>query len=65
MRIAILGATSQIAKDFILELRDNHALMLFSRKPEEVDAFMQNAGLRDYLSFGYHVLPDTQCGCGD
>ena len=60
MRIAILGATSQIAKDFILQLRDNHALMLFSRKPAEVDAFMQEAGLRDYLSFGYHVLPDTQ-----
>ena len=60
MRIAILGATSQMAKDFILELRDNHALMLFSRKPKEVDAFMQEAGLRDYLSFGYHVLPDTQ-----
>jgi len=60
MRIAILGATSQIAKDFILQLKDNHALMLFSRKPAEVDAFMQEAGLRDYLSFGYHVLPDTQ-----
>jgi len=60
MRIAILGATSQIAKDFILHLQDNHALMLFSRKPKEVDAFMQEAGLRDYLSFSYHVLPDTQ-----
>jgi nucleoside-diphosphate-sugar epimerase len=60
MRIAILGATSTIAKDFILQLRDNHALMLFSRKPKEVDAFMQEAGLRDYLSFNYHVLPDTQ-----
>lgn len=60
MRIAILGATSQLAKDFIIELRDNHALMLFSRKPKEVDEFMQKAGLRDYLSFPYHVLPDTQ-----
>ena len=60
MRIAILGATSQIAKDFILQLKDNHALMLFSRKPKDVDAFMQEAGLKDYLSFAYHVLPDTQ-----
>jgi len=60
MRLAILGATSQMAKDFILQLQDSHALMLFSRRPQEVDAFMQNAGLRDYLSFGYHVLPDTQ-----
>lgn len=60
MRIAILGATSQMAKDFIRHLADNHALMLFSRKPAEVDTFMQAAGLRDYLSFGYHVLPDTQ-----
>ena len=60
MRLAILGATSQMAKDFILQLQDSHTLMLFSRRPQEVDAFMQNAGLRDYLSFGYHVLPDTQ-----
>jgi nucleoside-diphosphate-sugar epimerase len=60
MRIAILGATSQLAKDFILQLQDNHALLLFSRKPTEVDTFMREAGLREYLSYGCHLLNDVQ-----
>jgi len=47
MRIAILGATSQIAKDLILSFasQNNHELTLFARSPEVVKHWMASVGL--------------------
>ena len=38
MQVAILGATSQIAKDLIVAFskQDSHELILFARRPEAV-----------------------------
>ena len=60
MRIAILGATSQIAIDLIVSFsatEDNH-LHLFARRPDEVTKWLESAGLSgrypvdDFLEFG-------------
>lgn len=50
MKIAILGATSQIAKDFIVALSQDaaHELYLFARNPKEV------ARPSDSVACGYH-----------
>jgi nucleoside-diphosphate-sugar epimerase len=55
MRIAILGATSQIAKDLILSfsLHSNHELVLFARKPEVVMQWLTSVGLS-----GRYVVAD-------
>ena len=47
MRIAILGATSQIAKDLILAIskNDTHELVLFARRPEVVTQWLTNVAL--------------------
>ena len=47
MRIAILGATSQIAKDLILSFaaHTTHELTLFARRPEAVSDWLAGAGL--------------------
>ena len=47
MHIAILGATSQIAKDLILAFakQDNHELLLFARRPEIVIHWLVSVGL--------------------
>jgi len=47
MRIAILGATSQIAKDLILSFasKNNHELALFARRPEVVKHWLAIVGL--------------------
>lgn len=47
MRIAILGATSQIAKDLILSFSTqcNHELALFARRPESVTQWLISLGL--------------------
>lgn len=49
MRIAILGATSQVAKDLILSFsrRSTHDLVLFARRPEVVAQWLSNAGLAE------------------
>jgi nucleoside-diphosphate-sugar epimerase len=49
MRIAILGATSQIAKDLVLSFceHSNHALMLYARRPEAVTQWLSSVGLAD------------------
>lgn len=49
MRIAILGATSQIAKDLVLSFsaQSTHELVLYARRPEFVSAWLFDAGLRD------------------
>ena len=60
MRIAIFGATSQIAKDLIVSFSQqcNHELVLFARRPEVVLQWMNDAGLKgryiaaDFANFG-------------
>lgn len=60
MRIAILGATSQIAKDLILSFsaEKQHELVLFARRPEVVAHWMETCGLTglytvaDFSAFG-------------
>jgi nucleoside-diphosphate-sugar epimerase len=49
MRIAILGATSQIAKDLIVSFAafSNHELTLFARKPETVSRWLNSINLID------------------
>lgn len=43
MRLAILGATSEIARDLInsLRIKKNYALSLFSRKPAELEVWLK------------------------
>ncbi len=47
MRIAILGATSQIAKDLVLSFsaQTKHELRLFARRPEAVKEWLAGVGL--------------------
>lgn len=60
MRIAILGATSQIAKDLVLSFsaQSDHALTLFARRPQAVEQWLQDQGLigryavADFATFG-------------
>jgi Nucleoside-diphosphate-sugar epimerases len=49
MRIAILGATSEIAKDLILSIsiKDDHHLHLFARRPDCVKKWLNNVGLAE------------------
>jgi nucleoside-diphosphate-sugar epimerase len=49
MRIAILGATSQIAKDLIesFAAQGQHALVLFARRPQAVQEWLARANLAD------------------
>lgn len=59
MRIAILGATSQIAKDLILSFAadSGHELALYARRPEAVSQWIRKVGLSqpygvaDYAAF--------------
>lgn len=59
-RIAILGATSQIARDLILSMANSgeENLHLFARRPHEVRAWLSSAGLAerypadDFSAFG-------------
>jgi nucleoside-diphosphate-sugar epimerase len=47
MRLAILGATSQIAKDLVLSFaaQSNHALVLYARRPDAVEQWLATVGL--------------------
>ncbi len=47
MRIAILGATSQIAKDLVLSfsVQSSHELVLYARRPEVVAQWLASVGL--------------------
>jgi nucleoside-diphosphate-sugar epimerase len=47
MRIAILGATSQIAKDLVLSFaaQSRHELVLYARRPQVVEQWLQDQGL--------------------
>ncbi len=59
MNLAILGATSQIAKDLIVAFAkpDNHELVLFARRPEIVMQWLASVGLsgeyavKDFAAF--------------
>jgi len=59
MRIAILGATSHIAKDLIqlFSLENSHELVLFARRPQVVSDWMSASGIKncypvcDFTSF--------------
>ena len=60
MRIAILGATSQIAKDLVMSFsaQGRHELVLFARRPEIVTQWLAAVGLAtkhmvsDFSAFG-------------
>jgi nucleoside-diphosphate-sugar epimerase len=52
MRIAILGATSQIAKDLIesFAAQGQHALVLFARRPQAAQEWLARANLADHYA---------------
>ena len=52
MQVAILGATSQIAKDLIVAFskQDNHELVLFARRPEAVTNWLNSVDLQGRYS---------------
>jgi nucleoside-diphosphate-sugar epimerase len=54
MRIAIIGATSQIAKDLVLSYasQTSHELRLFARRPETVKKWMSYNDLSNLISVG-------------
>ena len=60
MRVAILGATSQIAKDLVLSFaaQSDNELLLYARRPEVVSEWLSNVGLTgrygvaDFSAFG-------------
>lgn len=59
MKIAILGATSQIARDFIVccDADETCELSLYARRPDAVRGWLQSKGLRahlvgDFMTFG-------------
>jgi len=62
MKIAILGATSQIARDLIVSfsVEENTQLHLFARRPDDVTKWLKNIGLSgrylvdDFAVFGEH-----------
>lgn len=65
MRIAILGATSQIAKDFVRHLgsRSDVELSLFARRPQVIIDWLANAPLKcktvinAFADFGHEAKP--------
>lgn len=67
MRIAILGATSQIAKDLILSfhVKNIHDLVLYARRPEVVSQWLIKMGLSkryiaaDFSNFSTNEYFDT------
>jgi len=67
MQIAILGATSQIAKDLIVAFskQDSHELVLFARRPEAVTNWLTSVDLqerhtvKDFAAFSTDVHFDA------
>jgi len=67
MEIAILGATSQIAKDLIVAFskQDSHELVLFARRPEAVTNWLTSVDLqerhtvKDFAAFSTDVHFDA------
>jgi len=59
MHIAILGATSQIAKDLVLAMSpgNSHTFSLFARKPAAVSAWLSRSGLgAHHAAFGFDAF---------
>lgn len=63
MRVAVLGATSQIAKDLVSSFssQSNHELVLFARRPELVTQWLARVG----LSGKYRVADFSVFGTDD
>jgi len=67
MRLAILGATSQIARDLVLSLGKgvNHDLVLYARRPDAVQQWLTNSDMSnrhavaDFGSFKTHESFDA------
>lgn len=62
MRIAIFGATSQIAKDLIQSFAKNNEneLILFARRPEVVKQWLEIVGLKDrYVAADFSKFTQT------
>ena len=61
MRIALLGATSQIAKDLVLSIsvQSNHELVLYARRPVVVSQWLAGVDLvgryavADFTAFSF------------
>jgi nucleoside-diphosphate-sugar epimerase len=60
MKIAILGATSAIAKDLILSFSDEHTLELYSRRISDVTTWMLENNLRNFTSQSYFEFKHTR-----
>ena len=63
MRIAILGATSQIAKDLILSfsVEKNKHLHLFARRPDEIRRWLNHVGLSEqYPAYDFSVFASLE-----
>ena len=61
MNIAILGATSEIAKDLALSISkaDNHSLALFGRNSRDIEDWLRSTGLEGkYPVLHYDVFND-------
>ncbi len=62
MRIAILGSTSEIAKDLILSfaMQKKHTLYLFARRPQAVEEWLSKFNLIDQLIIcGFELFSDA------
>lgn len=64
MKIAILGATSQIAKDLVLSFNDKHSLVLYARRPAALAQWLsqvnlQNCTFRDLSTFTHNTRFDA------
>jgi nucleoside-diphosphate-sugar epimerase len=60
MKIAILGATSAIAKDLILSFNDEHKLELYSRRVSDVTTWMLQNNLHNFTSQSYFEFKHTR-----
>ena len=60
MKIAILGATSAIAKDLILSFSDEHKLELYSRRVSDVTTWMLENNLHNFTSQSYTEFKYTR-----
>lgn len=63
MKIAILGASSEIAKDLIRLFAANNedSLILFARRPDEMDAWLCSLGLsKKYPTFHFESFSQSQ-----
>lgn len=63
MRIAILGATSQIARDLIESFaqHDTHTLVLYARRPQAVDDWLSRVNLSErYAVCGFEAFSEHE-----